>query len=751
MNEKHIVSIASELNIPVNSVIATAKLLEEDSTVPFIARYRKEVTGSLDEVVITSIRDRLIQLQALDERREAILKSLEERDLLTDELNASINKAETLSKLEDIYLPYRPKRRTKATVAREKGLEPLALSLMEQKDDLDPEENAKKFIDAEKGVKSADDALQGARDIIAELVTEDADARGELRSFFIKNSLIASKVITKKEEEGAKYRDYFDWSEPITKAQGHRLLAMFRGETEGFLRISVRPDDAVAVNLLKKRFIRASNKSADHVETAIEDGYKRLLSLSMEAETRVTAKIRAGDEAIRVFSDNLRELLMAPPLGGRATLAIDPGFRTGCKIACISAEGQVLHYTAIFPTQSERQKEEAALTLQGLCKKYNIEAIAIGNGTAGRETESFVRSLELSKKIVIVVVNESGASVYSASKIAREEFPDLDVTVRGAISIGKRLMDPLAELVKIDPKSIGVGQYQHDVDQTKLKRSLDDVVISCVNAVGVDINTASSALLSYVSGLSSTLAKNIEAHRSKNGNFANREQIKKVPRLGPKAFEQAAGFLRITNEENPLDASAVHPENYDLVEKMAKDLGCTVKDLMKDSALRNKINIEKYVTDTVGLPTLKDIMGELAKPGRDPRQSFEAMAFTEGVNEPKDLKPGMRLPGVVTNVTNFGAFVDVGVHQDGLVHVSQLADRFVNNPMDVVKVNQRVNVRVIEVDLARNRISLSMRSEETEDGAKSRNQKGSKNHVPKVDKNSPFAALANYKVKGHTA
>lgn len=747
MNEKHFIAISNELKIKVSQVMATALLLKEGGTVPFIARYRKEATGSLDEVVITSIRDRLAQLQALDDRRLAILKSLDDRDLLTDELKASVENAETMSKLEDIYLPFRPKRRTKATIAREKGLEPLAMSIMEQSDSLNPEEEAKAFIDSEKGVLNIDDALQGARDIIAELVNEDVDVRGEMREFFLKRAEISSKVIKGKDEAGAKYRDYFDWSEPVVTTPGHRLLAMFRGEKEGFLRLVVKPDELEAIELLKKRFLKGNNSSSKHVLIAIDDGYKRMLSLSMSAETRFEARTRAGVDAINVFSQNLRELLMAAPLGQKAILAIDPGFRTGCKVVCLDAQGKFIYNTTIYPTQSEKLKVEAETILKALCDKFKIDAIAIGNGTASRETESFVRSIGLPKNISVVVVNESGASVYSASKIAREEFPDEDVTVRGSISIGRRLMDPLAELVKIDPKSIGVGQYQHDVDQTKLKDSLDDVVVSCVNAVGVEVNTSSFALLSYVSGLSPAMAKNIEKYRNTHGQFTSREDIKNVQRLGPKAYEQAAGFLRIRNAKNPLDASAVHPENYDIVQKMSKDLNCTVAELMKDKNLRDKIDINKYVTETVGLPTLRDIMDELAKPGRDPRANFEAIAFSDDIQKPEDLKVGMRLPGVVTNVTNFGAFVDIGVHQDGLVHISQLSDQFVKNPMDFIKVNQRVNVRVTEVDLQRNRISLSMKSDESHDKSKKKGNRGSKNTQPKIDKNNPFSVLANMRVK----
>jgi len=713
MSERYIATIAKELKISTKGVQATAKLLEEGSTVPFISRYRKEMTGSLDEVAIAAIRDRLSQLADLDTRRAAILKSLTERELLTDELQKAIDAAQTLSVLEDVYLPYRPKRRTKAMIAREKGLEPLAKSIMEQINSFNPETEAAAFVDSEKGVENVGVALQGAREIMAEWINEDADARAEMRELFSKKGFIHSKVIKKMEgEEGAsKFRDYFDWTEAIESVPGHRLLAMLRGEKKGFLRITIRPESEEAIDLLVRRFVSGTNLSSEQVRKSVEHCYTKMLVYSMEAELRIASRELADDEAIRVFSDNLRELLMASPLGEKVILAIDPGFRTGCKVVCLSAQGAFLYNTTIFPAQSELKKREAAATINDLCERFKVEAIAIGNGTAGRETEGFVRSIGLSKDIAVVMVNESGASIYSASEIAREEFPDEDVTVRGSISIGRRLMDPLAELVKIDPKSIGVGQYQHDVDQYKLKKSLDDAVSSCVNAVGVEINTASWALLSYVSGLGESLAKNIEKYRSENGPFASRSQIKKVPRLGPKAFEQAAGFLRMRNAKNPLDASAVHPESYGIVQSMAKGLGCDVASLMKDAELRKKIDIKKYVTDSVGIPTLEDIMSELAKPGRDPRATFEGFAFADSVHKLEDLKPGMYLPGVVTNVTNFGAFVDVGVHQDGLVHISQLADRFVKNPMDVVKVNQRVSVRVLEIDLKRNRISLSMRSE----------------------------------------
>lgn len=709
MTEAHCTLIAQELGIAERQVQAVAELLEEGATVPFIARYRKERTGELDEVAITVARDRLAQLEELDKRREAILKSLEERELLTDELKTAIEEAETMATLEDIYLPYKPKRRTRATVAKEKGLEPLAEKLFSQEGDTDPLEEAAAFVNEELGVESADDALAGARDIIAEWVNEDADTRQAMRERFSTSGTLASRVVEDKEQEGAKYRDYFDWQEPVSRVPSHRVLAMFRGEKEGHLKLSIRPPEDEAVEHLLGRYIKGGNPYAEQVADAVEDSYKRLLSSSMETETRHEAKERADEEAIRVFAQNLRQMLMAAPLGQKAVLAIDPGYRTGCKVACLDKQGKLLYTDTIYPTESEMRKEEAADAIDELVNRFDIGAIAIGNGTASRETESFIRGLGLPKSVHIVMVNESGASVYSASEVAREEFPDHDVTVRGAVSIGRRLMDPLAELVKIDPKSIGVGQYQHDVDQGKLKSGLDDVVMSCVSNVGVEVNTASKELLSYVSGLGPALAKNIIEHRNENGPFHRREELKKVPRLGPKAFEQAAGFLRIHDAEHPLDSSAVHPESYDIVDRMAQDLGCTVRDLMEQEALRKKIDLKRYVTDTVGLPTLNDILNELAKPGRDPREKFEVFSFADDVNKMEDLKEGMKLPGVVTNVTNFGAFVDIGVHQDGLVHVSELADRFVKNPIDVVKVNQRVTVTVLAVDKDRKRISLSMR------------------------------------------
>ena len=710
MDEKHVLKITAELGLTARQVQATAELIAEGATVPFIARYRKEVTGSLDEVQITAIRDRLDQLAELDKRREAILKSLRERELLTDDLQEKILAAETMSVLEDIYLPFRPKRRTRATVARERGLEPLAHILFAQ-EERDPSAEAAPFIDAEKSISSAEEALAGARDIIAEWISEDASARAALRDLFGSRGVFRTKVISGKEAEGSKYRDYFEWEEPVPQAPSHRILAMRRGEAEGFLNLTVFPPESEALAILERLFVKGENACSAQVRLAVQDGYTRLLSLSMETEIRLATKKRADEQAIRVFADNLRQLLMASPLGQKNLLAIDPGLRTGCKTVCLDRQGKLLHNETIFPLLSEKGREESARRVLELCAEFQVEAVAVGNGTGGRETEAFIRGLPLPGGIPVILVNESGASVYSASKAGREEFPDQDVTVRGAISIGRRLMDPLAELVKIDPKSIGVGQYQHDVDQPALKRSLDDVVESCVNAVGVEVNTASAQLLTYVSGLGPQLAANVLAHRNENGPFSSRGELKKVPRLGPKAFEQAAGFLRIRGGKNPLDASAVHPESYPVVQAMAADLSCTVEDLLREETLRKQIDPSRYVTEKTGLPTLNDILKELAKPGRDPRQEFEVFRFAEGIEKIEDLKPGMKLDGIITNVTAFGAFVDIGVHQDGLVHVSQLSDRFVKDPHQVVKVQQKVKVTVLSVDLERKRISLSLKKE----------------------------------------
>jgi len=700
--------VAAELSVRPAQVRATASLLADGATVPFVARYRKEATGSLDEVAVGAIRDRLAQLAALDARREAIADSLRERNLLTSDLAAKLDAAESLAVLEDIYLPFRPKRRTRASTAREYGLEPLADLIQRQRPDLDPLSEARHFVTAE--VPDVDAALQGARDIIAERVNEDASVRGRMRHLFWSRGTLRVHVRNGKAEEGAKYRDYFDWSEPIRSAPSHRVLAVLRGESEEVLSCSIQPPQDDALAILEGFFVKGGSASAEQVRVAVHDSYKRLLGRAMEAETRAEAKRRADSAAIRVFTDNLRQLLLAPPLGQRRVLAIDPGFRTGCKAVVLDAEGALLHHEVIFIDHGDAQNARAEVRLRDLVATHRVEAVAIGNGTAGRETERFVRSLDLPSAIPIVMVNESGASVYSASDVARQEFPDHDLTVRGAVSIGRRLMDPLAELVKIDPKSIGVGQYQHDVEQDDLKRALDDVVVSCVNSVGVEVNTASQQLLAYVSGLNVGVAENIVRFRAERGAFSRRRDLLKVPRLGPRAFEQAAGFLRIRGGADPLDESAVHPESYAVVDRMAADLGAGVRGLLRDPALRARIDVQRYVSDRIGLPTLRDILAELAKPGRDPRATFEVFHFAEGISSIGDVQPGMTLPGIVTNVTAFGAFVDIGVHQDGLVHVSQLADRFVKNASEVVAVHQHVQVTVLEVDIARKRIALSMRT-----------------------------------------
>jgi len=744
----HVQKISGELSINESQVEATGALLEDGATIPFIARYRKEVTGSLDEVVITAIRDRLKQLEELDARKASILNSMTQQGVLTDELKAAVAAADTLAVLEDIYLPFKPKRRTRGTIAREKGLAPLAEMLLMQTG-CDPQAEAIAFLNADKGVESVADALAGARDIIAEIINEDGEARARLRRLYLTRATIKSKVAANMETAGEKYKDYFDWQEPVATAPSHRILAMRRGENEDMLNLSMVPPEEEAIDILQDLFLTGDGPDCLEVKAALLDSYKRLLSRSMETELRLATKERADAEAIRVFADNLRQLLLAPPLGAKRVMGIDPGFRTGCKLVCLDRQGKLLHDDVIFPHSSERQVQIARDTVLALCERFEVEAIAVGNGTAGRETEAFVRALPLPRLIPVIMVNESGASVYSASEVARKEFPDHDLTVRGAVSIGRRLMDPLAELVKIDPKSIGVGQYQHDVDQTALKQSLDDVVISCVNSVGVDVNRASAQLLTYVSGLGPQLAQNIIVHRDENGPFDSREKLKKVHRLGPKAFEQCAGFLRIQNGANPLDASAVHPERYALVNTMARDLGCHITDLMSSAELRNKIDLTAYVTDTVGLPTLNDILKELAKPGRDPRKSFEIFEFASGIEKMEDLLPGMKLPGIVTNVTAFGAFVDIGVHQDGLVHVSELADRFVKNPAEIVKVQQKVMVTVLEVDSARKRISLSIKSAPGDRAPASQKKAPSTHGKPRQEKpanqpfNNPFAALKN--------
>ncbi len=751
MNQKQHPRVAGELHLAEKQVAAVHALLSDGATVPFIARYRKEVTGNLDEVVITSIRDRIAQLEELDKRRESVLKSLRENNHLTDELEKQVLCADTLAVLEDIYLPFRPKRRTRATMAREKGLEPLALVLFSQTG-IDPRTAAQDYRDPDKQVETIDAALAGARDIIAEWINENSTAREALRSLFAEKGICKSRVIAEKEEAGAKYRDYFDWEEPVNRVPSHRMLAMRRGEKEEFLDLSISPSADMAIGLLHDIFVSGDGLDSEQVALAVTDAYKRLLSRSMETEIRLAAKDRADKEAIRVFADNLRELLLTPPLGDKRVMGVDPGFRTGCKVVCLDRQGKLLCHETVYLHLTEKQNTHAAGKLKELCQRFSVEAVAVGNGTAGRETEAFLQKLLPDNLIPVVMVNESGASIYSASETAREEFPDLDLTIRGAISIGRRLMDPLAELVKIDPKSIGVGQYQHDVDQTELKESLDDIVVSCVNRVGVDVNRASSQLLTYVSGLGKQIAGNILAFRNENGPFPSRQVLKKVPRLGPKAYEQAAGFLRIHGGENHLDASAVHPESYHIVDAMARDINCTVGDLLSRPDLRNKIDIQRYISDTVGEPTLKDIVDELARPGRDPRKKFEAFAFAKGVQKLEDLTAGMQLPGIVTNVTAFGAFVDIGVHQDGLVHISELADRFVRNPSDVVKVQQKVLVRVLDVDLPRKRVSLSMKTAggDIRPKEKSSFHKKAPEKIPEQQQrpfNNAFAGLAKLPVE----
>jgi uncharacterized protein len=706
----HVHVIAAELKVSTKQVEATIELLDEGATVPFISRYRKEITGSMDEVQIATVRDRFEQLRDLDKRRESILKSIQEQGKMTEELENKIKTAGTMTELEDLYLPYKQKRKTRASIAKEKGLEPLAMLMLEQTS-IDLEAEAAKYIDTEKGVTTFEEALSGARDIVAETINEDQAARTSVRRLFNEKGTIKSRVFPGKENEGQKYRDYFEWEEPIGKTPSHRLLAMRRGEKEGFLMLDIAPLEEDAIDIIERQFITVHGRSADQMKMAVKDAYKRLLKPSMETEVRMGTKNKADVEAIRVFSDNLKELLLSSPLGQKNVLALDPGFRSGCKLVCLDRQGKLLEETVVYPHEPQRQTHQSSAVIMALCQKHAIEAISIGNGTAGRETEAFVKGLGLPKEILIVMVNESGASVYSASDVAREEFPDYDVTVRGAVSIGRRLMDPLAELVKIDPKAIGVGQYQHDVDQTALKKSLDEVVISSVNLVGVEVNTASKQLLTYVSGLGPQLAQNIIDYRNTNGPFKSRSDIKKVARMGDKAFEQSAGFLRVQDAENPLDRSAVHPESYPVVERMAKDVGASVMDIMNSKELRQKIVLKNYVSETVGLPTLQDIFQELDKPGRDPRKNFELFEFAEGVKEMKDLRPGMKLPGIITNVTKFGVFVDIGVHQDGLIHISHLADRFISDPSEVVKVQQKVQVTVLEVDEARKRISLSMKGD----------------------------------------
>ncbi|MDR3261804.1 MAG: RNA-binding transcriptional accessory protein [Tannerella sp.] len=708
MKEQYIFIICKELGLREQQVRNTLKLLDDGATIPFISRYRKEVTGSLDEVQIAAIKERYEKILELDKRRETILHSIEEQGKLTAALKQQIEDAGSMTELEDLYLPYKPKRKTRASIARERGLEPLAARLMKQTD-RDLETIAQPFLnDTTPTVK---DALQGARDIIAEQVSEDAKARNVVRRLFGRDAVIYSTVVKKKEKDAEKYRDYFDFSELLRRCPSHRLMAMLRGKEETFLSIRIEPDESQALELLDNLFVKGNTAAAEQVREAVTDGYKRLLRPSIETEFEASAREKAEDESIRVFADNLRQLLLASPLGQKHVLAIDPGYRTGCKLVCLDAQGNLEHNETIFPHKPQSEVAKARHKIASLIDAYKIEAIAIGNGTAGRETEQFIQSMTFDRNIQVFVVNESGASIYSASAVAREEFPEYDVTVRGAISIGRRLMDPLAELVKIDPKSIGVGQYQHDVNQQKLKKSLDTVVESCVNLIGVNVNTASKHLLIYVSGLGPQLAKNIIDYRKENGAFPSRETLKKVPRMGAKTFEQCAGFLRIPDAKNPLDNSAVHPESYPVATRMATDLHVTVNDLLKNEPLRRQIQLDRYVTDTVGLPTLNDIMQELAKPGLDPRTQVEVFEFAPDVHRPEDLRPGMTLPGIVTNITNFGCFVDVGVKQDGLVHISQLANKYVSHPSEIVKLNQQVDVKVLEVDLLRNRISFSMKQE----------------------------------------
>lgn len=700
--------ISKSLHLQPWQVFNTINLMDGGATIPFLARYRKEATGGMDEVMLASVRDTYEALQELEKRRSFIIQSMTELNVLTPELEKEISNAINLTELEDIYLPFKPKRRTRATIAREKGLEPLAADIMKQMP-IDPEEKAQAFIDPEKAVNTIEDALAGARDIIAEWVSEDKRARERMRDIFTREAVITSKPVKGKELEGMLYQNYYDVKENLLKAPSHRILAMFRGEEEGFLRISIDPEERTPFEALKRIFIRSSNKAAEQVDIAIIDSYKRLLKPSIENEMRQVVKERADHEAIRVFATNLRQLLLAAPLGQKMVLAIDPGFRTGCKMVIIDRQGNLLHNETIYPHPPQSEVGPAVSKVKNLVSSYGVEAIAIGNGTAGRETENFIRKITFDRQVISIMVNESGASVYSASPVAREEFPDYDVTVRGAVSIGRRLMDPLAELVKIDPKSIGVGQYQHDVDQNALGKSLEDTVVNCVNQVGVELNTASKQLLSYVSGLGPSLAEKIVEHRRKNGAFRSRGELYNVSRLGDKAFEQAAGFLRIRDAENPLDNSAVHPESYPIVKRMAQSLNMDVKQLVGNKDIRSKIKPEQFITDQAGLPTIIDILDELSKPGRDPREKFDLFEFDRNINSIEDLHPGMVLNGIITNITAFGAFVDIGVHQDGLVHISQLANRYVKDPNEVVKLTQQVKVRVVEVDVPRKRIALSMK------------------------------------------
>jgi uncharacterized protein len=701
--------IAETLNLSPRQVEKTIELLEGGATVPFIARYRKEATGSLNEVQIAAIRDMLIKCKELDKRRESIVQSIDEQGKLTAELKAKLLAADNMTELEDLYLPYKPKRKTRASMAIEKGLEPLANTIMLQQN-IDIDTLAAKYIDTKKGVSDIDDALTGARDIIAERINEDTTVRNRMRNLYRRSAMLSARVAKGKEEEGAKYSSWFDWQENMMKAPSHRILAMFRGENEGFLKVKIQPDDdSQAIEQLERQWVKSNSECSQQVKMAVRDSYKRLLAPSMETEFYNILKERADADAIKVFAENLRQLLLASPLGQKRVLAIDPGFRTGCKVVCLDAQGNLIHNETIYPFSSVREERDSVKKLENLVEAFKIEAIAIGNGTAGRETEEIVKRARFKTKVIAVMVSENGASVYSASDIARQEFPDYDVTVRGAVSIGRRLMDPLSELVKIDPKSIGVGQYQHDVNQSLLHESLNDVVVSCVNNVGVELNTASKELLSYVSGIGPVLAKKIVDYRTKKGPFVSRQELLQVDRLGEKAFEQCAGFLRIRNASNPLDRSAVHPERYELVERMAKKVGASVAELVDNKELRAKINIADFVSPECGLPTLEDIIKELDKPGLDPRTKFEVFEFDKNVSRIDDLREGMILPGIVTNITAFGAFVDVGVHQDGLVHVSQMTDKFVKDPNEVIKLHQHVKVKVTEVDVKRNRISFTMK------------------------------------------
>jgi uncharacterized protein len=706
MIDSHIQIISKQLDLKENYVANTIELFENGATIPFISRYRKELTGSMDEVAVANVKNLMEKLIEIDKRRESILNSIEEQGKLTDELRQKIEASYVMSELEDLYLPYKQKRKTRASIAKEKGLEPLAEIILKQFEK-DIDSKAQLFVNDK--VESVEEALQGARDIIAEWVNENQRARNSMRRLFTHEATIYSKVVKGKEPDAIKYGDYFDFSEPLKRCPSHRYLAMRRGEEEDFLRIYIEPDEDKALQILTEQFVKSENSCGEQVRKAITDSYKRLLGPAIETEFKNTAKEKADEDAIRVFAENLRQLLLAPPLGQKNVLGLDPGFRTGCKLVCIDAQGKLLHNETIYPNAPQNERGQSAAKINHLVTAYKIEAIAIGNGTASRETESFIKTVRFEREVKVFVVSENGASVYSASSVAREEFPDYDVTVRGSVSIARRLMDPLAELVKIDPKSIGVGQYQHDVDQNKLKTSLDQVVELCVNKVGVNVNTASKQLLTYVSGLGPSLAQKIVEYRSENGPFKSRKEIMKVPRMGDKAFEQCAGFLRIPDAKNLLDNSAVHPESYHVVEKMAVDTGSSIDVLLKDASVREKIDIKKYVTSKIGLPTLQDIVTELAKPGRDPRESIKIFEFDPNVHDMKDLKVGMELPGIVTNITRFGCFVDVGVHQDGLVHISQLADKYVSDPNEIVKLHQHVKVKVLEVDAMRKRIQLTMK------------------------------------------